>query len=144
MTNGVLPHPTELLPHRRPFLLLDEITELDPGRVASGTWHLTGDEWFFPGHFPGRPTLPGVLMVESLAQIGACGVLSDSRFTGKIPLLAGTAKVKFRRQVVPGDTLDVRVELIRLTGRAGKGEGLASVNGETACQAELMFVLADT
>lgn len=143
MNSGEIPKPTDLLPHRAPFLLLDEITELVPGRTASGTWLLTGEEWFFPGHFPGRPTLPGVLMVESLAQIGACGVLSDSRFNGKIPLLAGSAKARFRRQVVPGDTLDVRVDLIRLTGRAGKGEGIASVNGETACQAELMFVMAD-
>ncbi len=143
MSSGEYPHPTELLPHRTPFLLLDEITELIPGRLARGTWFLTGDEWFFPGHFPGRPTLPGVLMLESLAQIGACGVLSDPRFTGKIPLLAGTSRVKFRRQVVPGEKLDVRVELTRLTGRAGKGDAVASVDGTTACQAELMFVLAD-
>ncbi len=144
MSSGEIPDPTDLLPHRPPFLLLDAISKLVPGESATGSWHLTGDEWFFPGHFPGRPTLPGVLMIESLAQIGACGVLSDPRFTGKIPLLAGTSKVKFRRQVVPGDTLDLNVELTRLTGRAGKGEGVASVNGETACQAELMFVLADT
>ncbi|MDH3301112.1 MAG: 3-hydroxyacyl-ACP dehydratase FabZ [Acidimicrobiia bacterium] len=143
MSDGAIPHPTDLLPHRAPFLLLDEITELVPGQLASGTWRLTGDEWFFPGHFPGRPTLPGVLMLESLAQTGACGVLSDPRFTGRIPLLAGSSKVRFRRQVVPGETLDLRVELTRLTGRAGKGEAVASVNGETACQAELMFVLAD-
>ncbi len=82
-------------------------------------------------------------MVESLAQVGACGVLSDERFSGKIPLLAGTSKVKFRRQVIPGDRLDLRVELTRLSGRAGKGTGIASVDGETACQAELMFVIAD-
>jgi len=143
MTSGELPNPTDLLPHRAPFLLLDEITELVPGQSATGLWRLTGDEWFFPGHFPGRPTLPGVLMVESLAQIGACGVLADPRFSGKIPLLAGASKVKLRRQVVPGDTLDITVELTRLTGRAGKGQGTASVDGETACQAELLFVVAD-
>ena len=143
MTSGELPNPTDLQPHRAPFLLLDEITELVPGQSATGLWRLTGDEWFFPGHFPGRPTLPGVLMVESLAQIGACGVLADPRFSGKIPLLAGASKVKLRRQVVPGDTLDITVELTRLTGRAGKGQGTASVDGETACQAELLFVVAD-
>jgi 3-hydroxyacyl-[acyl-carrier-protein] dehydratase len=144
MTNGPeLPSPADLLPHRDPFLLVDELTELVPGVSASGSWRLTGDEWFFPGHFPGRPTVPGVLMIESLAQVGACGVLSDERFSGKIPLLAGTSKVKFRRQVVPGDLLELHVQLNRLSGRAGKGEGIASVNGETACQAELMFVLAD-
>ncbi len=144
MSTVELPHPTDLLPHRAPFLLLDAITELIPGESAAGSWHLTGDEYFFPGHFPGRPTLPGVLMLESLAQIGACGVLADSRFTGKVPLLGGSSKVKFRRQVVPGDRLDLRVELTRFTGRAGKGEGVASVGGETACQAEIMFVLADS
>ena len=144
MSDGAqLPDPSELLPHRDPFLLVSELVELFPGESAAGVWNITGDEWFFPGHFPGRPTLPGVLMVESLAQVGACGVLSDPRFTGKIPLLAGTSKVKFRRQVVPGDQLDLRVQLNRLSGRAGKGEGVASVNGETACQAELMFVIAD-
>lgn len=139
-----LPRPTDLLPHREPFLLLDEITSLVPGQSASGLWRLTGEEWFFPGHFPGRPTLPGVLMLESLAQIGACGVLSEPRFQGKIPLFAGASSVKFRRQVVPGDTLTLDVELTRLTGRAGKGQGKATVNGEVACQAELMFVLTDS
>jgi 3-hydroxyacyl-[acyl-carrier-protein] dehydratase len=144
MTNGSeLPAPADLLPHRDPFLLVDELTGLEPGVSATGFWRLTGEEWFFPGHFPGRPTLPGVLMIESLAQLGACGVLSDPPFSGKIPLLAGTSKVKFRRQVTPGDTLDLAVNLERLSGRAGKGEGRASVNGETACQAELLFVLAD-
>lgn len=144
MSNGAqLPNPTDLLPHRDPFLLVSELVELVPGESCSGVWNITGEEWFFPGHFPGRPTLPGVLMVESLAQVGACGVLSDERFIGKIPLLAGTSKVKFRRQVVPGDRLDLQVELTRLSGRAGKGVGTASVDGETACQAELMFVIAD-
>ena len=145
MTDGsTLPRPFDLLPHREPFLLVDELTGLEPGVSATGVWRITGDEWFFPGHFPGRPTLPGVLMIESLAQVGACGVLSDDRFGGKIPLLAGTSRVKFRRQVVPGDNLELVVHLNRLSGRAGKGEGIASVDGETACQAELMFVLADT
>ena len=144
MSSGPPPHPTELLPHRKPFLLVDEITDLVPGQSATGLWRITGEEWFFPGHFPGRPTLPGVLMLESLAQVGACGVLSDPRFTGKIPLFTGASSVKFRRQVVPGDTLQLAVELTRLTGRAGKGRGTATVGSETACQAELMFVMADT
>ena len=137
------PHPTELLPHREPFLLLDAITDLKPGESATGTWALTGDEWFFAGHFPGRPILPGVLILESLAQIGACGVLSEPRFEGKIPLFAGASSVKFRRQVVPGDVLSLDVELSRLSGRAGKGHGKATVDGELACQAELMFVIVD-
>lgn len=142
-TPSVLPEPRDLLPHREPFLLLDKLVELTPGERAAGSWYLTGDEDFFRGHFPGRPTLPGVLMLESLAQLGACGVLSEPRFAGKIPLFGGAAKVRFRRQVVPGDTLDLTVELTRLGSRAGKGTGIASVDGEVACQAELTFVIAD-
>lgn len=138
-----IPRPIEVLPHREPFLLVDELVELTPGQAAVGRWSLTGDEWFFPGHFPGRPTLPGVLMIEALAQVGACGVLTEPRFAGRIPLLAGTDKVKFRRQVVPGETLDLSVELTRLGARAGKGRGVASVDGETACQAELTFVIVE-
>ncbi len=138
-----LPEPRELLPHRPPFLFVDRLVELTPGERVTGSWHLTGDEWFFPGHFPGRPTLPGVLMLESLAQVGACGVLAEPRFAGRLPLFGGAAKVRFRRQVVPGETLDVTVELTRLGSRAGKGHGVASVAGEAACQAELTFVIVD-
>ncbi len=138
-----LPDPKELLPHREPFLLLDRLVALTPGERVEGSWTLTGEESFFAGHFPGRPTLPGVLMLESLAQVGACGVLSEPRFAGKLPLFGGAAKVRFRRQVVPGETLDLVVELTRLGSRAGKGRGVASVGGETACEAELTFVIVD-
>ncbi len=138
-----LPDPKDLLPHREPFLLLDQLVELEPGKRVTGSWTLTGNEDFFAGHFPGRPTLPGVLMLESLAQVGACGVLSEPRFAGKLPLFGGAAKVRFRRQVVPGETLDLTVELTRLGSRAGKGTGTASVGGEVACQAELTFVIVD-
>ena len=139
-----LPRPIDVLPHRAPFLFVDEVTALVPGETAAGLWRLTGDEWFFPGHFPGRPTLPGVLMAEAIAQLGAIAVLADERFAGKLPLFGGLDGARFRRQVVPGDTLELAVELGRMSARAGKGRGSASVNGKVACECELMFVLVDT
>jgi 3-hydroxyacyl-[acyl-carrier-protein] dehydratase len=133
--------PRTLLPHREPFLLVDEITSITPGEGATGTWTLTEDMPFFAGHFPGRPTLPGVLMVESLAQVGACAVLADERYAGKLPLFGGIDSARFRRQVVPGDTLELSVEMTTLSSRGGKGRGVASVNGKKACEAEIFFVI---
>lgn len=137
------PRPTDVIAHRSPFLFVDEITALQPGLSATGLWRLTGDEWFFAGHFPGRPTLPGVLMCEAIAQVGAIAVLTDNRFAGKLPLFGGLDGARFRRQVVPGDTLELSVQLDRMSARAGKGTGKALLNGETACECELMFVLVN-
>ena len=141
-----LPRPIDVLPHREPFLFVDELTRLEPGQSAAGTWALSGDEFFFPGHFPGRPTLPGVLMCEAIAQVGAIAVLTDERFAGKLPLFGGLDSARFRRQVVPGDMLWLEVELGRMSARAGKGSGKALIggpDGDLACSCDLLFVVVD-
>ena len=135
------PAPIDVLPHRPPFLFLDDVTALGEG-TATGHWQLTGREDFFTGHFPGRPTLPGVLMCEAIAQLGAYIVLSDERFAGRLPLFGGIDKARFRRQVVPGDMLVLDVELGRMSARAGKASGVARVGDEVACKCEMLMVLA--
>lgn len=134
----------DYLPHRDPFLFVTELVSVEPGQSAVGRWQLTGDEAFFAGHFPGRPTLPGVLMVEALAQLGGVAVLADPSFAGRLPLFGGIERARFRRQVIPGDLLELEVTMGHMSARAGKGTGRASVDGALACQADLLFVLVDS
>jgi 3-hydroxyacyl-[acyl-carrier-protein] dehydratase len=114
-----LPAPADVIAHRPPFLFVDELLEVVPGERARGRWHLTGDEWFFAGHFPGRPTLPGVLMAEAIAQLGAIAVLTDERFVGKLRCWRPDG-ARFRRQVGPGDVLRWRSSQPHV-GPCGKG-----------------------
>jgi 3-hydroxyacyl-[acyl-carrier-protein] dehydratase len=134
----------ELIPHRYPLLLVDRIEEVEPGVRAVGIKNVTQNEPFFEGHFPDYPVMPGVLIVEAMAQVGAVGVMALEEFRGKLALFAGIDGVRFRRQVIPGDTLRMEVELTRLKGRAGRGKGTVTVDGERVCEAELMFAFADT
>ena len=131
----------EILPHRYPFLLVDKITEMEEGKRVKGYKNVTINEPFFQGHFPEYPVMPGVLVLEALAQVGAVAVLSMEQFKGKNPLFAGADKVKWRRQVMPGDKLELECEIIKIKGPIGIGKALATVDGKKACEADIMFAI---
>ena len=130
-------------PHREPFLLLDEVTELEPGARVVARKLVREDEWYLSGHFPGNPIMPGVLMVEAMAQCGAVAVLSEEANRGRLALFAGIDDIRFKRLVRPGDELELVCELERLRGPVGRGKARASVDGELAVRGTLLFALTD-
>ena len=131
----------QILPHRYPFLLVDRILEVEEGKKVVGIKNVSMNEPFFQGHFPNYPVMPGVLIIEAMAQVGAVAILSMPAFAGRIALLAGIDKARFRRQVVPGDILRIEVEALKLRGSVGKSQARAYVGEELAVEAELMFAL---
>ncbi len=133
----------EILPHRYPFLLVDKITELAPGEVAKGIKATTASEYFYQGHFPDYPVMPGVLIIEALAQVGAVIMLSMDEFKGKKVLFGGIKNARFKQQVLPGDVLELECEITKRRGPVGYGAGKATVNGKIAAQGELSFVIID-
>ncbi len=131
----------KILPHRPPFLLVDRITQCEPGQMACGIKAVTMNEPFFTGHFPGNPIMPGVLILEAMAQVGAVAALSLPDNQGKLAIFGGAKQVRFRQPVVPGDTLEMTCELVAQRGPVGFGKAVAKVGGKVAAQAELTFVL---
>ncbi|WP_430790255.1 3-hydroxyacyl-ACP dehydratase FabZ [Virgibacillus flavescens] len=131
----------ETIPHRYPFLLVDKVIDMEVGKSVTGIKNVSINEPFFQGHFPDYPVMPGVLILEALAQVGAIAVLGIEENKGKIGFLAGIDKCRFKRQVKPGDQLKLEVEIIRIKGPIGKGKAVATVDGEVACEAEIMFAI---
>ncbi len=133
----------KIIPHRPPFLFVDRITEFGDNHIV-GEKDVTGEEWFFAGHFPGEPVMPGVLIVEAIAQTGACLALRAPAFTGRIPYFAGIEKMRFRRPVMPGARLVMEATVKWVRGRVGRVEGRAMVDGEVVAEGEFTFVVAET
>jgi len=133
----------EIIPHREPFLLLDEVVVLEPGVRVVARKRVRADEWYLVGHFPGRPIMPGVLMVEALAQAGAVAVLSEPENRGKLALFAGIDDVRFKRIVLPGDELELTCELEKVRGPIGRGRATATVDGQLAVRGTLTFAVTE-
>ena len=131
----------EILPHRQPFLLIDTVEELEPGVRAVAKKNVTFNEPYFAGHFPGNPVMPGVLIIEALAQTGAVAILSQPEWKGRTAYFAGISQAKFKQKVLPGDTLILETEIIKVKGPIGIGKAVARVDGRLACSAELTFAI---
>ena len=131
----------DIIPHRYPFLLIDTIEELEPGVRALGKKCVSMNEPYFQGHFPGNPVMPGVLIIEALAQVGAVAILSQPEWKGRTAYFAGIDKAKFRQKVMPGDILMLEMEIIKVKGPVGVGKATATVNGKVAASAELTFAI---
>ena len=133
----------KIIPHRYPFLLIDKVTYMESGKKVTAYKNVTMNEYFFQGHFPEEPVMPGVLIIEALAQAGAVAILSQENFRGKIAFFGGINKAKFRKKVVPGDTLRLEVEIVKIKGPAGIGNAVAYVDDKKAAEAEIMFMIGD-
>ncbi|MFY4685646.1 3-hydroxyacyl-ACP dehydratase FabZ [Bacillus anthracis] len=133
----------EIIPHRYPFLLVDKVLEVEEGKRAIGIKNVTANEEFFNGHFPDYPVMPGVLIVEALAQVGAVAMLKKEENRGRLAFFAGIDNCRFKRQVRPGDQLRLEVEMTRVRGAIGKGKAIATIDGEIACETEITFALGD-
>jgi 3-hydroxyacyl-[acyl-carrier-protein] dehydratase len=132
-----------IIPHREPFLLLDEVLELEPAKRVVATRKVRDNDWWFPGHFPARPVMPGVLTIEAIAQAGAVAVLADPANDGKLPFFAGIDDCRFKRIVAPGDLLTLECEFLRVRGPVAKGQGVARVGDEVAAEATLTVFVGE-
>lgn len=131
----------QIIPQREPFLMIDEVEDFIPGESSTAYKYVKEEEWYFKGHFPGNPIMPGVLIAESLAQTGAVSILGMEENKGKNALFGGIDKMKFKKQVVPGDTLKLEVKIIKRKGPIGIGEGIATVDGKLAAKGEFTFAV---